>query len=428
MFPDWIVNWLEYFSLLTFFLIYDDMKPSRFRLILYIAVSLILSCFFSIMLSDMRFLHCILMLLILVMVIRPDIIQAVDQDRISCIIHAMSSMFSWMLIEYTAYSLMPMSFLEHVYGDLLAAGIMYGLSLFVYGFAQKAHAGPVLSEFLDTHKVMVLLLIVLIMLFSAFFLSGLSDLYIYLPGISALMLCILLFYALLVYIRYQRSADRLKIQMLTRDINSTEAFITTLRVQNHDHKHHIQHLNDMIQTADHLEVLKRETSQYVEQLNEDRAVMNTIISIEQPVFRSFLYGSYVRCLKEQIPFYLKSTALLPAFPLKEYQWVEVMENLVSNAIEHNLTLPVEKRYIRIILAAVDMSNEITIENPTNRADQPISDYYLLGQSTKTEFGHGLGLPSILGILNTHGMELVGIRDPEGKSIAFTVRYETKQNV
>ena len=107
--------------------------------------------------------------------------------------------------------------------------------------------------------------------------------------------------------------------------------------------------------------------------------------------------------------------------------VEVVENLISNAIEHNMSLPEEKRYLLITLSADHSNHRFSIENPADNINLPLSDLYKNGVSSKGSNHQGLGLSSIQKTLSEHKILFSGSRDYDTGSIRFEILYEENSN-
>ena len=106
-----------------------------------------------------------------------------------------------------------------------------------------------------------------------------------------------------------------------------------------------------------------------------------------------------------------------------YQLVKVLENLIANAIEHNLSIPEEKRYILITLSAAPSEQRFSIENPVDDIDLPLTELYKTGVSSKGDSHQGLGLASIRKTLASHSVDFSGSRNFDTGSIRFELLYE-----
>ena len=127
-----------------------------------------------------------------------------------------------------------------------------------------------------------------------------------------------------------------------------------------------------------------------------------------------------KCKQNNIDFQFSTTDLLPNFPLKDFQLVEIMENLTANAIEHNMTLPSIERKLSISFYALDGRNEITVTNPVRDIQMDLSDMLRYGYSSKDSNHSGLGLFNIKQLADQNKLQFYGKRSD--KYVSFTLLY------
>ena len=197
-----------------------------------------------------------------------------------------------------------------------------------------------------------------------------------------------------------------------------------IRKENHDYKHQIRHLYERIATASDLPDLRKTLIPYIDSLNASTAVPDAILSVDNTMIKAVLYGGYLRCQEEGISFSFDSTDLLPAFPIEDYLLVQILENLLSNAIEHNMSIPEEKkRFVHMRLFADHTDNLIAIENAAGDMDIPLQDMFRSGFSTKDHSHQGLGLTNTQEILSEHHIAFYGKKNSEKSSVTFTLLYK-----
>lgn len=211
--------------------------------------------------------------------------------------------------------------------------------------------------------------------------------------------------------------------MMEKSLQRLDEFLLTLRIQNHDYKHHIHHIENQIQTAEDLSSLRSQVHTYIQQIDTDRSFFSILQGLEQPLFRSVLFGAYQRCQKEHIDFQLNCSSLLPVFPLKDYQLVEVLENLISNAVEQNCVLPEKQRFLTITLFSDGFTNECAITNPLEVDYSLMKNIDLPGRTSKGGSHQGLGLTSTKQILNLYALPLYQKYDADNNTITFSFTYQ-----
>ena len=110
--------------------------------------------------------------------------------------------------------------------------------------------------------------------------------------------------------------------------------------------------------------------------------------------------------------------MLPSFSMPEPALVEVLDVLFTNAEEHVLTLPEERRLISVRMEADSKLNRILISNPT-------SDSFRLKTienhiSTKGVHRKGIGLLSAEKICRENNVSLQHSYDPDSSTILFWI--------
>ena len=336
---------------------------------------------------------------------------------------ALCSVPFMLITEFILLSLLPLSSMQTDIGNFIANIVLLIIVYALLACLKKSSFSALVAAFFSRYFAFVLLFSIVLIVFGQVYLSRLTAVWSFLPG--AITLVVFLAFLAVVYavIRYQQSRDRLRSRILEEQMRSSEAFAASMRIQLHDYKHHIQYLSDQIQSTPDLSTLRAETAEYLDELDRERSFYDQLIAIRQPVFRAVLYGCFARCRKLGIPFQLITGDLLPQFPLKDYQLVEVLENLIANAIEHNLSIPEEKRYILITLSAAPSEQRFSIENPVDDIDLPLTELYKTGVSSKGDSHQGLGLASIRKTLASHSIDFSGSRNFDTGSIRFELLYE-----
>lgn len=408
---------LEFICVLIFFLALSGNLLRYKNLFIYSALSLIASLLF--VFADPPLLFNIALYLLI-----PTI--AFPENRKDNLTYMAVSVLAIIYLQFMFYSMIPHFLLQTYWGNLINNLSVLLVLAVLFIFSTKYKLPITLRPLFLRHRVVVLLLLFFSCFLGQFYLSRLSVFWTYLPGLVAIIIFFLAVAFVFAYVYHARSTDRLQVQLLMRNIDNTEVYITSLRIQNHDYKHHIANLRNQVSTASDLETLKRNISTYIDQMDQDRRFVNTILNIDQPILRASLYGCYTRCIQNNIDFQFNATDLLPNFPLKDYQLAEILENLTSNAIEHNLTLPSLERKLHISFQSLDGRNEITISNPVKDNKADLSDMLKLGYSSKDSSHSGIGLFNIKQLAMQNHMQFYGKHTD--KFVSFTLLYEEERNI
>lgn len=408
---DYINCLLEFIYVLILFLSFSGITLKKQNVIIYAFLSLLTSLLFV-------FVDTPLVLNLSLYMLIPAI--AFPNDRKDNLIYMAVSLLITIFLQFMFFSIIPSSLLQTNFGNLINnLSILLVLSV-VFLFSNKYKLAETLRPLILNHKFLVIVTLFFACFLGQFYLSRLSVFWTFLPGLVSLFIFLLTVVVLCVYVYHVRSANRLQVQLLMRNIENTENYITSLRMQNHDYKHHLANLRNQVSTSDDLNTLKENIHSYINQMDQDRAFENSILNICQPVLRAALYGCYTKCKQNNIDFQFSTTDLLPNFPLKDFQLTEIMENLTANAIEHNMTLPSIERKLSISFYALDGRNEITVTNPVRDIQMDLSDMLKYGYSSKDSNHSGLGLFNIKQLADQNKLQFYGKRSD--KYVSFTLLY------
>ncbi len=204
---------------------------------------------------------------------------------------------------------------------------------------------------------------------------------------------------------------------LNRQIKRTKAHLATVneyladvRQRSHDFNRHIRYLRHTVDTGSELGEVVSAVDSYCDELMEEGNADDALLYLDDPVFRALLYGRQTQARRQNIRFFFSATALLPDFPLKDYQTVEVFDNLIDNAFDCVAELPEKDRWIRVTLEASAEGDGRTrhfmsIENPCGQIDLPA----MLGQegyTSKSGDHWGIGLKKAERIVSRTGGKLL----------------------
>ncbi len=414
---DWFNCMLEFiFFLLIHISICETILLTWKNVLLYGGLSVLASLFFARVQVQILPVNVLVFLIVMLIPFR-------DGPFLDRLYYALCSIMFMLIGEFAFLSFLPPEMFHEDVGNLIVNLILVLVTATIFFYIRRKSLVPWIARLFRRYWILMLFLSFGLILLGQVFLSRLSQFWTFLPGI--IMLCLLAFFLFSVSmsIRHQMSTDRLRADTLEKQVKDSEAFMTTVRTQMHDYKHHIQYLLDEIQTARDLKSLQAESLQYTVKLDVDRALYDRLMALESPVLRAAVFGCYAKSKEAGIPFFFDSTAMLPIFPISDYQLVEVIENLIQNAIEHNQSLTPEQRYIRISMKVQGALQSFSIDNPIGQMAIPLSELYLPGRTTKSGTHQGLGLSSVRKILSENGISFSGTHDIQAGCIRFEIEYE-----
>lgn len=195
-------------------------------------------------------------------------------------------------------------------------------------------------------------------------------------AVMVILLLLQLLYMSLVVLFFfvlKQQANRRHWDDTQRHIEELNAHLEESRQSMHDFNKHIRYLRNVIAVHAENAQLIGTVNTYCEDLLDIYEKEEILLQLDDPIFRALLYGRRAQAQKNHIQFYLDATAVLPVFPLRDYQLVEIFDNLMDNAFEGVMELREEERWIRATLQVITQKDgsEIhlfCIENPYHTLD------------------------------------------------------------
>ncbi len=189
-------------------------------------------------------------------------------------------------------------------------------------------------------------------------------------------------------------------------------FIDEIRAHSHDFNKHIRYLRNAVNVYSEqqdFDGLTKDVNAYCEELLEHSEKDEILLHLNDPTLRALLYGRHSQARTADIDFILDASPELPHFPVKNYQLVEIVDNLMDNAFECVCELP-EHRWIRTVLQCESMPNgksrhSLCIQNPCKDVDLGaiVSGTHY---TTKGDGHRGIGLQRVSSLVSDTGGKLI----------------------
>ena len=205
--------------------------------------------------------------------------------------------------------------------------------------------------------------------------------------------------------------ERRKLADTEKYINEMNSHLEESRRSMHDFNKHIRYLRNTVAVNSKDEELVHRVDDYCESMLGTYEKEELLLQLDDPVLRAILYGRQSQATANHIDYILDATPVLPQFPLKSYQIVEVFDNLINNAFECVMELPEDNRWIRITLSAKPQSDSngvehmLSIENPAPNVDLAA----IVSEKAYTSKGgkhQGIGLRHVSQLVSHSGGSLV----------------------
>ena len=195
-------------------------------------------------------------------------------------------------------------------------------------------------------------------------------------------------------------------ELIEKYCAEVESMYTKMRGWRHDYHNHIQAMQASMALGRYEEV-----KEYLHQLNDDLTNVDTIIKTGQVMVDAILNGKLTLAAKNNIPLNVK--ARLPEkLSISTIDLCVIIGNLLDNAIEENINLPQEDRFIRIYIGVKNTQLYLCFTNAAGKrkacactntgsvasAPLPACIYRKLcagGKYRKTVGRAGAGVPGLL---------------------------------
>ncbi|MEK4082240.1 sensor histidine kinase [Solibacillus sp. FSL K6-1126] len=185
----------------------------------------------------------------------------------------------------------------------------------------------------------------------------------------------------------------------TEQVNLTnlERLLHFIRGQRHDHMNHVHVLSHLISTEEY-----KEASSYLKELSTDIDMSYSLLVLDQPSLIALLQtkSEYARINGVELEIKIKNP--LTNVPLKSYELVQVMGNIIDNAFEEEINSKKAEMKVTIIIDSLYNSTiVISVNNINSFIDQSLKKNILSEGYSLKENHQGIGLYTVVNILNKY---------------------------
>lgn len=331
-------------------------------------------------------------------------------------------------LQVVAISVTPIELIGTQAFNFIANGCVLTVTALFNLLAQKFHFQDYYAQNQQQVRIFFLILCVPEMITAQFFASVLTSAD---KFVVLLVLLLQLLYAtalLLAFSMINRKNERRQYTDAVRHMDTLNDVLDSFKQDTHDFNKHIRHLQSIVETRTaegNLTELREDISTYCNDLLAYSHEKELLLHLDSPTFRALLYGRRSQAEQKDIRLYIDATGILPSFPVKPYQLVEIFDNLMDNAFECVVTIP-EPRWIRVALCCEQrengkLLNVLRIQNPYETLDYEA----LVNQANYTSKGgshQGIGLRKVEALVRATGGQL--ILGHEKQLFTVTVQYLT----
>lgn len=203
----------------------------------------------------------------------------------------------------------------------------------------------------------------------------------------------------------QHRNNHARLEQTQKHINDLNSHLDDSRKSMHDFNKHIRYLHSMVMLNSTDNELRKNVDSYCKELLNIYNEEEILLQLDEPIFRALLYGRRTQAIRNGIEFILDATSVLPQFPIENFRFVEIFDNLIDNAFECVTQLSTSNKWIKVGLSCERgreyMQHMFLIENPCE--DTNISEIVNAGAYSSKGGKHmGLGLKKVTRLVNDTG--------------------------
>lgn len=219
------------------------------------------------------------------------------------------------------------------------------------------------------------------------------------PKTITILLTFLLMVLMLFFIFRLMKAQR---EIVTRDSESlfmgeVEKLLLSIRGQRHDHMNHLHVIANLLSTEKY-----SEAASYLKDLSTDIEMDYSLLKLDQSSLIALLQAKREYALTNHVQLEIIVKHPASRIPLKSYELIQVVGNLIDNALEEEIASTSKDK--KIIITIDDLYDSIAVFSVNNLnsfidSSQKLN-LFQEGFSGK-DYHNGLGLPTVVNILNKY---------------------------
>jgi len=213
------------------------------------------------------------------------------------------------------------------------------------------------------------------------------------------MLC-----ALLEKYRIESKKAMIELKMHELYADSYKTLIENVRMRQHEFDNHISTIYSQHLLCDTYESLVKVQKDYCKELEKENRY-NKLLKYDNSVIRGFLYVKFLEAEKLGIEVSYKVVIDNLAIQMPVYKLVEILGDLINNAVEAMMETENEKK-LHVSIIEVEDKVEIEVRNTSRYiSNKERARFFEKGYSRKGE-NRGLGLYNVKKICEEYGFEII----------------------
>lgn len=214
--------------------------------------------------------------------------------------------------------------------------------------------------------------------------------------------------------------DKNELNILAQKLSQVQRYSEMLRAQTHEYSNKLHTISGLIQIGanqEAIELIGSETSGY------QNLITSLMTIVPDPIIAGTILGKYNKAKELKIDLHIDPDSSMSDIPpsIKRANLVTILGNILDNAFEAVLTLPADKRKVK--LSMTDLGNDLIFDfddSGPGLADlENWSKIFVKGYTTKKTEGHGMGLYLVDTTIKRMG-GTISVDSSELGGTAFTV--------
>jgi len=181
------------------------------------------------------------------------------------------------------------------------------------------------------------------------------------------------------------------IVVLSQKLSQVQQFSTMLRVQTHEYSNKLNTIGGLIQIGsidEALDLITNESSGY------QQLIAFLIRTIPDPILAGLFLGKYDVAKERKIEFIIDTDSSLSEVPsrIPREKLVTVLGNIIDNAFDASIAN--QQQSPKVLLSMTDIGPDLIFEiedSGNGMNDQLVKNIFTLGETTKQDMGHGIGM-------------------------------------
>lgn len=248
---------------------------------------------------------------------------------------------------------------------------------------------------------LVLVVLIQILLIVLYITSSImfNDNLLYFNKVPIYLIFVTLLNVLTLYILamiYKQQEKRKVEQTELTHVEEFRSLVTSVRSDRHDLNNHLTVISGLMKIGNY-----ESANNYINEMVGDIRINNKALTIENPILASMLYSKMDKFKREQVPFEVNvcNEDIVHALPSTDL--IRLLSNLLDNAYEATIELPVDQRKIGLSIDRLNDELKVIVEN-TSIIKEFNEGNFTIGYSTKSDNGkRGYGLSIIQDIIDKY---------------------------